>query len=68
MSAKQALRDHIERLTEEEAAELLAQIAWDSTETESLTEDELKELAESEQEFARGEYSDGQEVFRRLGL
>jgi hypothetical protein len=68
MNAKQALRDHIERLSEDEAAELLARIDWDATEFEKLTEDELRELRASEEEFARGEYSDGEDVFHRLGL
>ena len=68
MSAKQALRDRIERLSEEEAAELLARIEWESTEVETLSEAELKELAESEEEFSRGEASDAEDVYRRLKL
>lgn len=68
MSARQALRDYIDRLSEEEAAELLARIEWESSEVETLTNDEIEELKASEEEFARGEYSDAEDVFRRLGL
>ena len=68
MTAKEALRERIESLTEEEAAELLAKIDWDSTEYEELTEAEAAEVAASQAEYGRGESVDGEPALRRLGL
>jgi hypothetical protein len=68
MTAKQALHERIESLSEEEAAELLARIDWDSTEYEELTTDEAAEVAASQSEYQRGESVDGDDALRRLGL
>jgi len=68
MTAKQALHERIEHLSEDEAEELLARLDWESTETETLTEEELAEVLAGKREVAAGESVDGEEVFRRLNL
>ncbi len=68
MSAKEALHVRIERLTEDEAAELLAQLEWDSSEFDELSPDEMAEALAGRQENERGESVDGEDLFRRLGL
>jgi hypothetical protein len=68
MTAKQALRERVERLSEEEAAEWLARFEWESTETETLTDEEMDRVLAAEREFAEGESVGGEEVFRKLGL
>lgn len=68
MTAKQALRERIENLSEEEAAELLARLDWEATETETLTDEELAEVLAGKREVAAGESVDGEEVLRKLGL
>ena len=68
MTAKQALFERIESLSEEEAAELLAKIDWDSTEYEELTEEEAAEVAASQAEYDRGESVDVEAALQRLGL
>jgi hypothetical protein len=68
MTAKEALRERIELLTEEEAEELLHQMDWDSTPTETLTPEELAEVVAGEDEIARGESSPLEDVLKRLKL
>ena len=68
MTAKQALRERIEQLSEDEAEELLARLDWEATDTETLTDEEMEQVLAAEREFARGEFVDGEEVFRKLGL
>jgi hypothetical protein len=68
MTAKEALRERIDDLSEEEAAELLAQIEWDATEEEELTPEEMELVRQSQLEYERGEGIDGEELFRQLGL
>ncbi len=68
MSAKEALHVRIERLTEDEAVELLAQLEWDSSEFDELSPDEMAEALAGRQENERGESVDGEDLFRRLGL
>jgi len=68
MTAKQALRDRVERLSEEEAAEWLARFEWESTETETLTDEEMARVLAAEREFSEGKSVGGEEVFRKLGL
>jgi hypothetical protein len=68
MTAKQALRERVERLSEEEAAEWLARFEWESTETETLTDEEMDRVSAAEREFAEGKSVGGEEVFRKLGL
>ena len=68
MTAKEALHDRIEELTDEEAEELLARIEWEATEEEELSDDELALLEEGNADFARGDTSDGDAFLKRLGL
>ena len=68
MTAKEALRERIDDLSEEEAAELLAQIEWDATEEEELTPEEMELVRQSQLEYERGEGIVGEELFRQLGL
>lgn len=68
MTAKQTLRERVERLSEQEAAEWLARIEWESTESEALTDDEMAQVLAAEREFAEGKSASGEEVFRKLGL
>ncbi len=68
MTAKQALLERIESLSEDEAEELLHRLDWEATEFEVLTDEELKEVLEGEAEIARGESSSLEDVIRRLNL
>ncbi|MBE7519102.1 MAG: hypothetical protein HS107_07620 [Thermoflexaceae bacterium] len=68
MTAKQALRERIENLSEEEAAELLARLDWEASETEALDADELAEVIAARAEIGSGDFVDGEELFRRLKL
>lgn len=68
MTAKEALRDRIERFSEDEALEWLARIEWDSTESETLTVEELAEVLAAEESLKAGEFVDGEDLFRQLGL
>ena len=68
MTAKQALRERVENLSEDEAAEWLSRMEWEATESETLTEEELAEVLAGKHEIALGDSVDGEEVFRRLNL
>lgn len=68
MTVKELLHERIEGMSDEAAAELLAQLDWDATEEEELTEEELAEVLEGRAQFARGEFVDGEKVLRELGL
>ena len=68
MTAKEQLRELIERLSDEEAAELLDEVRWLVEETETLSETEMASVLEGEAEIARGEWVDGEAFFRSLGL
>lgn len=65
---KDALKERIDQLSEEEAAEWLARMEWEATDTETLTEEELARVLAAEDEFAEGKSANGEEVFRKLGL
>lgn len=68
MNAKDALHAHVDALTEEAAAELLAQLEWDATEEEDLTPEEVALLDEANAQFERGEIFDGEKLLRELGV
>ncbi len=68
MTALQALHERVEQLTEDEAAEWLARIDWESTEMETLTEAEMEEVLAGEREIAAGNCVDGETFLRELGL
>ena len=69
MTVKERLYQFIEaQMTDEEAAELLAQLEWDSTEFEELTPAELAEAEAGREENERGDSVDAETVFRELGI
>jgi len=68
VTAKEALRKKIDRLTEEQAAEWLARIEWESTDVEELTGEEKALVDESQAEYGRGDAVDGKELLHELGL
>ncbi len=67
MTVKEALKERIDQMTEEEAADLLAYLESEEDE-EELTPEEWEEVRRSREEYERGEYVDGEELFRELGL
>ena len=68
MTAKEALRERIDTLTEDEAAELLDRLEWESSEEEIPTPEQVELLLAGEAEFERGEFVDGEEFLRARGL
>lgn len=68
MTAKETLRKKVDRLTEQQAAEWLARMEWESTEVEELTAEEQALVQESQAEYERGEAVDGKELLHELGL
>ena len=66
MTAKEALRDRVQQLTEEQAAEWLARIEWELTEFEEVSEKELAEILASQAEYERGEAVHGKELLPQL--
>lgn len=68
MTAKQALIERVQDMTEEEASELLAQLEWNAAEFEELTAPELARVERGEAQVARGESIDGEALFRELGI
>ncbi len=67
MTAKQALREWIDRMSNEEAEELLAQLECDATDDE-LTPEEYEEARLGRLENERGESVDGETLFNELGV
>lgn len=68
VTAKQALRDLVDTLSEDDAEELLQRLAWETQPEEHLTDEEAQDLVEAIAEGERGETVGGTEVFRALGL
>ncbi len=68
MTVKETLRERIEQMSDEEAAELLAQIEWQEQDFELLTPAEQAEADLGRAENDRGESLDGEALFRQLGL
>ncbi len=68
MTAKEALRERIESFSEEEAADLLDRLEWESTEEVTPTAEEIKELLAGKAEFDAGEFVNGEDLLRSLGL
>ena len=68
MTAKEALRERVESLTEDEAAELLDRLEWESSEEEIPTPEQVELLLAGEAEFERGEFVDGEAFLRTRGL
>ena len=68
MTTKQALRELVEELSEEDAEELLQRLSREAEPEEHLTVDEAASLRDAIAEGERGETVSGEEVFRSLGL
>ncbi len=68
MTAKEAVKERVDKLSEDEAAEWLARIEWESTEFEELTAEEWELVRQAEREIERGETIPAEEVYRELGL
>ncbi len=68
MTARQAPRERVDQLSEEEAAEWLERMDWESVPTESLTAEELAAVLAADQDIAEGHFVDGEDLLRRLGL
>ena len=68
MTAKEALRERIEAFTEDEAAELLDRLEWESTEEEVPTPEQVALLLAGEAEFESGEFVDGEAFLPAHGL
>lgn len=68
MTVKQALREWIDRMSDEEAAELLDRLEWEATDEEELTPEELEVVRKGLAEIARGETVPAEEVYRELGI
>ncbi len=64
MTAKEALRQRVDDLSEEEAEEWLARMEWESTTTEQLTPEEMAAVLAAEREVADGHTVDGEDLFR----
>jgi hypothetical protein len=63
VTAKETLDKRVEPLSEEEAAEWLAKMDWESTDTETLTDDELAQVRAAGRDSAEGRSVSGEEVF-----
>ena len=68
MTAKEALHDRIEALTEAEAAGLLDQLEWESSEEEIPTPEQVAMMLAGEAELERGETLEGEAFLRSRGL
>jgi len=68
MTAKEALRERIDSLTEDEAAELLDRLEWESTAEETPTPEQVALLLAGEAEFEAGEFVDGEAFLPAHGL
>ena len=68
MTAKEALREKIDALTEDEAVEMLARMEWEASEFEFLSPEEAANLEAARAEVAAGKVVPAEDVFRRLGM
>jgi hypothetical protein len=60
--------ERVEAMSEEEAAELLAQLEWESSEVEEMTPEEERRVRRGLAQIARGESIDGEALLKELGL
>ncbi len=69
MTAKQALRNYIEELSDDEALALLHRLeSEDQLEPEPFTEAELAAIARGREQIAAGQFFTTQQVRDRFGL
>jgi len=68
MNVKEALYEWVDRMSDEEAAELLARLEWEVTDEEELMPEEWEEVRNGLLEIARGETVPAEEVYRELGI
>jgi hypothetical protein len=68
VTAKQALLELVESMSEEDAEELLSQLEQDGVDYEPLTAEEEAQLNESKAAFDAGDFVSADEYFKRLDL
>ena len=68
MTAKEVLKERIDSLTEEEAAELLDRLEWESIEEEILTPEQWARVQEGERQIAAGDVVDASAFMRTVGM
>ena len=68
MTTKDELRDLVDTLSEQEAAEVVDYIHWLLDEAEALTPEEIERVRKGEEQIARGEYITLGQLRRDLGL
>lgn len=66
MTTKQAIHEIVERLSEEEAAQLLAYLR--DEEPEEYPEELLERIAQAKAEIARGDFVTMEQLEKELGL
>lgn len=66
MTAKEALRERIDTLTEDEAAELLDRLEWESSEEEIPTPEQWARVQEGERQIAAGDVVDASAFMARF--
>ena len=65
-TAKEELRELVERLNDEDTAEALDYLRWLESPGETLSEEELAQVREGEADIARGEYATLADLTRSL--
>jgi hypothetical protein len=69
MTAREALREYIEELSEDEAAHLLDRLRWEALDSSApLTAAQRAAVERGLADIAAGRVTDHDEVVRRLGL
>lgn len=68
MTVKEALKRRIDEMSDEDAAELLAELEWQETDEEVLTPEEEAALRAGKADFAAGDWEDAEELFQARGL
>ena len=68
MTAKQALREYIEELSEEEAQQMWDRIRDEGIEFAPLTDDDVRDIRRAIEDVEAGRGYTTEDVLRRLGL
>lgn len=68
MTVRDELRQIIDRLSDEQASELLDEIRWMLLDEETLPAEQLAEVLEGKAEIARGEWVDWDDLRKQLNL
>ena len=68
VTAKQALLELVESMSEEDAEELLSQLEQDGVDYEPLTAEEERELSEADRAITAGDVVKAEDLFKTLGV